>query len=106
MEASPLFTLPWKIYSGWAGNLTNGELDTNTVAGRGAAQSFTGTYSIGNDNRGVMTLNLSSSSAKLAFAMLANGNAQFIEFDASGGAGTIAREPWKKQTPRLIAPPA
>src|SRR5258707_11181207 len=72
-----------------AGNLTNGELDTNTVAGGGAAQSFTGTYSIGNDNRGVMTLNLSSSSAKLAFAMLANGNAQFIEFDASGGAGTI-----------------
>ncbi len=72
-----------------AGNLTNGELDTNTVAGGGPAQSFTGTYSIGNDNRGVMTLNLSSSSAKLAFAMLANGNAQFIEFDASGGAGTI-----------------
>ncbi len=72
-----------------AGNLTNGELDTNTVAGGGAAQSFTGTYSIGTDNRGVMTLNFSSSSAKLAFAMLANGNAQFIEFDASGGAGTI-----------------
>jgi len=36
-----------------------------------------------------MTLNFSGSSAKLAFAMLANGNAQFIEFDASGGAGTI-----------------
>jgi hypothetical protein len=72
-----------------AGNLTNGELDTNTVGGGGAAQSFTGTYSIGADNRGVMTLNFSGSSAKLAFAMLANGNAQFIEFDASGGAGII-----------------
>jgi len=36
-----------------------------------------------------LTLNFSGSSAKLAFAMLANGNAQFIEFDASGGAGTI-----------------
>jgi hypothetical protein len=72
-----------------AGNLTNGELDTNTVGGGGAAQSFTGTYSIGADNRGVMTLNFSGSSAKLAFAMMANGNAQFIEFDASGGAGTI-----------------
>jgi hypothetical protein len=36
-----------------------------------------------------MTLNFSGSSAKLAFAMLANGNAQFIQFDASGGAGTI-----------------
>src|ERR1700741_322339 len=59
-----------------AGNLTNGELDTNTVTGAGAAQSFTGTYSIGTDNRGVMTLNFPSTSAKLAFAMLANGNAQ------------------------------
>ena len=73
-----------------AGNLTGGELVTN-VAGAAAtsAQSFTGSYSIGADNRGVMTLNFSGSSAKLAFAMLANGNAQFIEFDASGGSGTI-----------------
>jgi hypothetical protein len=73
-----------------AGNLTNGELVTNTVgAGATSPQAFTGTYSIGADHRGVMTLNFSGSSAKLAFAMLANGNAQFIEFDASGGAGTI-----------------
>src|SRR5260370_16815945 len=36
-----------------------------------------------------MTVNFSGSSAKLAFAMMANGNAQFIEFDAAGGAGTI-----------------
>ena len=74
-----------------AGNLTNGELETNGV-GAGAAlvaQSFTGTYSIGADNRGVMTLNFSGSSAKCAFAMLANGNARFIEFDAVGGAGTV-----------------
>src|SRR3981081_91339 len=74
-----------------AGNLTNGELETNGV-GAGAAlvaQSFTGTYSIGADNRGVMTLNFSGSSAKFAFAMLANGNARFIEFDAVGGARTV-----------------
>src|SRR5258707_7412885 len=72
-----------------AGNVTNGELDTNTVGGGTAAQSFTGTYSIGADKRGVMTMNISGSSAKLAFAMMANGNAQFIEFDAAGGSGTI-----------------
>jgi len=72
-----------------AGNLTNGQLDTNAVSGGGAAQSFTGTYSIGADHRGTMTFNFSGSSARLAFAMLANGNAQFIEFDASGGSGTI-----------------
>ncbi|HKV62972.1 MAG TPA: N,N-dimethylformamidase beta subunit family domain-containing protein [Candidatus Acidoferrum sp.] len=72
-----------------AGNLTNGELDTNTVGGGAAAQAFTGTYSIGADNRGVMTLNISGSTARLAFAMMANGNAQFIEFDTGGGSGTI-----------------
>jgi hypothetical protein len=74
-----------------AGGLTNGEMDTNGVGAGVAlvAQTFTGTYSIGADNRGVMTLNFGGSSAKLAFVMMANGNAQFIKFDASGGAGTI-----------------
>jgi len=36
-----------------------------------------------------MTLNFSGNSTKLAFAMLANGNAEFIQFDASGGSGII-----------------
>ena len=72
-----------------AGNLTNGRLDTNTVGGGGAAQPFTGTYSIGADHRGLMTLNFGNSSARLAFAMTANGDAQVIKFDASGGVGTI-----------------
>ena len=72
-----------------AGNLTNGELDTNGVSGGSAAQAFTGTYAIGADSRGVMTLDIGGSTAKLAFAMMANGSAAFIKFDAAGGAGTI-----------------
>ena len=74
-----------------AGNLTSGELDTNGV-GTGAtltAQAFTGTYTIGADNRGVMTWNLPADAVKFAIAMTANGNARFIEFDASAGSGTI-----------------
>src|SRR6266481_3440572 len=86
---SSAFAAVGRFTADGAGNLTNGQLDTNTVGGGGAAQSFTGTYSIGGDNRGVMTLNFSGSSAKLTFAMMANGNAQFIKFDASGGTGTI-----------------
>src|SRR6266571_7441239 len=87
---SSVFGAVGRFTADGAGNLTNGELVTNGAgAGATSAQAFTGTYSIGADNRGVMTLNFSGSSAKLAFAMLANGNAQFIEFDASGGAGTI-----------------
>lgn len=74
-----------------AGNLTSGELDTNGVAPDAAliAQAFTGTYTIGADNRGVMTWSLPAGAKKFAIAMAANGNARFIEFDASAGSGTI-----------------
>jgi hypothetical protein len=70
-----------------AGNLTNGELDGNGL-GPGTVftqQPFTGTYTIGADNRGMMTLNIAGVAYQLAFAMTANGNAQFIEFDQPGG---------------------
>jgi hypothetical protein len=88
---SSVFAAVGRFTADGVGNLTNGELDTNGV-GSGAAltaQAFTGSYSIGADNRGLMTLNFSGSTAKLAFAMTASGNAQFIEFDATGGTGTI-----------------
>jgi len=73
-SVSSVFGGGGKVCSGGAGNLTSGELVTNGVgAGASSPQSFTGTYSIGADNRGVMTLNFAGSSAKLAFAMTANG---------------------------------
>jgi hypothetical protein len=73
-----------------AGNLTNGELDANGVGAmeKAVAQSFTGTYSIGADNRGVMNLNIPGGGT-LAFAMMANGNAKLVEIDAGGGHGTV-----------------
>src|SRR5438309_11728128 len=86
---SSVFATVGRFTADGSGNITSGELDTNGV-GPGAvltAQAFTGTYSIGADNRGVMTLNIPGG-AKLAFAMTANGNAQFIEVDATGGVGT------------------
>src|SRR5882757_6035932 len=87
---SSVFGAVGRFTADGAGNLTNGELVTNGVgAGATSPQAFTGTYVIGADNRGVMTLNIGGGSAKLAFAMMANGNAQFIEFDAGGGSGTI-----------------
>ena len=88
---SAVFAAVGRFTADGAGNVTNGELDTNGV-GAGAVlttQPFTGTYTIGADNRGTMTLNIAGSAAKLTFAMTANGNAQFIEFDAAGGTGTI-----------------
>ena len=89
-NVSSVFAAVGRFTADGAGNLPSGELVTNSLgAGASSPQSFTGTYSIGADNRGVMTLNFAGSSAKLAFAMTTNGNAQLIEFDASGGAGTI-----------------
>jgi trimeric autotransporter adhesin len=87
---SSIFAAVGRFAADGTGNLTSGEIDTNGV-GTGAltAQSFTGTYTIGADNRGTMTMNFSGGSAKFAFAMTADGNARFIEFDASGGSGTI-----------------
>jgi hypothetical protein len=90
-SVSSSFAAVGRFTADGAGNLTNGELDTNGV-GVGTnfvAQAFTGTYSIGADHRGVMTFTGPGGSLKFAFAMLANGNAHFIEFDASGGTGTI-----------------
>jgi hypothetical protein len=88
---SSVFAAVGRFMADGAGNLTNGELDSNGVGPGGVqiAQSFTGTYVIGADHRGVMTLNIGGGGARLAFAMMANGNAEFIEFDAAGGSGTI-----------------
>jgi hypothetical protein len=73
-----------------AGSLSNGELDANGFGAmeKAVAQPFTGTYSIGADNRGVMTLNIPGGGT-LAFAVMANGNAKFVEIDAAGGHGTV-----------------
>jgi hypothetical protein len=87
---SSVFGAVGRFTADGAGNVTNGELDTNGPGAVLNAQSFTGTYAIGADNRGVMNLSIGGGSARFAFAMMANGNAKFIEFDATGGAGTIA----------------
>lgn len=90
-SVSSAFASVGRFTADGAGNLTNGELDTNGVGTDVAlvAQPFTGTYSIGADHRGVMTFTIGSSTTRLAFAMKADGNAQFIEFDAAGGAGRL-----------------
>jgi hypothetical protein len=90
-SVASVFAAVGRFTADGAGNLTNGELDTNGV-GVGStltAQSFTGIYSIGADQRGVMTLTGPGGSLKFAFAMLASGSAHLIEFDATGGSGTI-----------------
>ena len=88
--ASTPFAAVGRFTADGAGNLTNGELDSNGVGPmeKAVALAFTGAYSIGADHRGVMTLNIPGGGT-LAFTMMANGNAKFVEVDASGGHGTV-----------------
>lgn len=93
---SVVFDAVGRFTADGAGTLTNGELDANGI-GQGAVftrQPFTGTYTIGADNRGMMTLSIAGVDYQLAFAMTAEGNAQFIEFDlplGSVGSGGIEK---------------
>lgn len=84
------FAAVGRFTSDGAGNLINGVLDTNGVGipEKLIDQAFTGTYSIGTDHRGVMNLNIPGG-GKLAFVMMSNGTAKFVEIDASGGNGTV-----------------
>lgn len=72
--------------------MLNGEIDANGFGAmeKAVAQPFTGTYSIGADNRGVMSLNIPGGGT-LALAMMANGNAKFVEIDAGGGHASNGR---------------
>jgi len=88
--ASTPFAAVGRFAADGAGILTNGELDSNGVGAmeKAVALAFNGTYTIGADHRGVMNLNIPGGGV-LAFAMMANGNAKFVEVDASGGHGTV-----------------
>jgi hypothetical protein len=84
---SVVFAAIGRFTADGAGNVTNGELDANGL-GAGSVftqQPFTGTYTIGADNRGMMIWNITGVAYQVAFAMTAEGNAQFIEFDPPGG---------------------
>jgi len=87
-----------------AGNVTGGIADFNRASGVTAARPITGTYTVGADNQGSLTLT-GSSGATLGtyrFALNAAGDgAQFIEYDASGTRGSGA---FRKQTVAAFSP--
>ena len=77
------------------GNLTSGLEDVNSTTGVTANTPFTGTYQVGGDGRGLMTItdSLGTTSFKFALNLLGN-KGRFIEFDDSGirGSGVIERQ--------------
>ncbi|HEX2711508.1 MAG TPA: hypothetical protein VHM88_04695, partial [Candidatus Acidoferrales bacterium] len=89
--SATVFAAVGRFTADGAGNVTKGVLDSNGVSAGSVstAQAFTGSYTIGAEQRGTLALNIAGGTKTFAFAMLANGNAQFIEFDAAGGTGTV-----------------
>ena len=72
------------------GHITNGIEDNDNAAGAQPSQSFTGTYTLGADNRGTMALTTQSGTVVLAFSVggIQNGiatKARFIRFDDLSG---------------------
>jgi hypothetical protein len=71
------------------GNITAGTLDRNGAAGPQSKVTFAGTYGVGADQLGAMTLGFADGTSNtFALAVSSTGDARFIEFDDTTGAGT------------------
>ncbi len=77
------------------GGITGGVEDINRhVPGPATNVSFTGSYSIGTDNRGTLTMTNSLGTSTFPFTIRSSGDkARFVELDASGtrGSGVIEK---------------
>ena len=66
-----------------AGHITAGVSDGNSGAGPSTGVPLTGTYSVGADGRGTMTLTDASSSHTFSFALTSSARGQVIAFDST-----------------------
>jgi Putative Ig domain len=80
------------------GNLTGGVEDSDSIQGPPRNQAFTGSYTLGSDYRGVMSLTSGSPPSPLATYTFAvdstGGHGRFIEFDQTGirGSGDLEKQ--------------
>lgn len=84
----PLFAAAGSFVADGAGNIIGGLMDINDTAHDPRNPTFTGTYSIGQNGVGFMTLNSTDTitpTRRFALSMMANGNANIIEFDDTTG---------------------
>lgn len=80
------------------GNITNGLEDFDSIQGPPKSQTFTGTYTLGSDNRGVLSFASGAPSSVFATYSLAvdstGAHGRFIEFDQTGirGSGDLEQQ--------------
>ncbi|HEY6465968.1 MAG TPA: putative Ig domain-containing protein [Candidatus Acidoferrales bacterium] len=72
-----------------AGHITNGIEDFNAIGASPQNQTFTGTYTVGGDNQGLLSFSSLSNSPSYSFSINANSaRGRLIEFDATGTRGS------------------
>lgn len=74
-----------------AGNITSGVEDSNSSAGVVAATPLTGTYTVGVDGRGTLTI-IDATSHAFSFALTSNTRGQMIGFDSGAATGLIRQQ--------------
>ena len=77
------------------GKITNGVEDSNSIQGPPQNHTFTGTYTLGSDNRGTLVFSSLTGSPTYAFAIDPQGaHGRLVEFDSSGirGSGEIEQQ--------------
>ena len=86
-DVSGLFVAAGSFVADGQGNISSGVMDINDTTGSFPInQTFNGTYSVGTTGLGFMTFNVSPTSSRMfALSIMANGNANIIEFDDSTG---------------------
>jgi hypothetical protein len=87
-DTNGLFVAAGSFSADGMGNISTGIMDTNTTKSLLPNQTFNGTYSIGQNGLGYMTFNIltvGTGSRSFALSMMANGNANIIEFDDTTG---------------------
>jgi len=78
-----------------AGNISSGVEDFNSIQGPPANHTFTGKYTLGDDDRGQLIFSSLTGSPTYAFAIDSTGvQGRLVEFDASGtrGSGKIVQQ--------------
>jgi hypothetical protein len=85
-DTNGLFVAAGSFFADGKGNISTGLTDINNTTTSLLSQTFSGTYSIGQDGLGFMIFNLTAGGTRtFALSMMANGNANIIEFDDSTG---------------------
>lgn len=90
-DTNGLFVAAGSFLADGKGNISSGIMDTNTTKSLLPDQTFIGTYSIFQNGLGSMTFNITTvgtGSRSFALSMMANGDANIIEFDDSKGGFT------------------